>query len=144
MATSKIKKVTIPRSSLPPVGPDNNYLIRYRIVSEDKNRSSHWSQLYNLSAPAVDPEGVGGSVSINDNIVIVTWNPVKSAGEKESYDLFINVDNTGWQLKESPSTHSAMFVKPTFNNTLDVAVQIESYLKVYNESLVVYDETFVV
>lgn len=144
MATSKIKKVVVPRSSLPPVGPDNNYLIRYRIISEDKNRSSHWSQIYNLSAPAVDPDGVGGRVTINGDIVIVTWNPVNAAGEKESYDVFINADNAGWQLKESPNTHSCMFVKPTFTSTLDVAVQVESYLKVYNEALIIYDETFVV
>jgi hypothetical protein len=43
MADANIKKVTIKKSSLPPIDHDSQkYNIRYRIVSEDKNRNSHW------------------------------------------------------------------------------------------------------
>lgn len=142
MATSKVKKVTISKDSLPPVGPSNNYLIRYRIVSEDKNRSSHWSQIYSLNARSVG--GVSGSVSVTENNVTVTWDKPSSFGDKEAYDLFIRVDGGEWQLKESPKTHSAIFLRPAITQSLDVAVQIESYLKIYNGSLIIYDETFVV
>lgn len=56
MTTSTIKKVVIPFYELP--GAYRNdfvYNIRYRIVSEDKNRASHWSRVYSLDAQyAVD------------------------------------------------------------------------------------------
>lgn len=46
MATpdSGIKKVTIPAANLPdlPVGV-TKYVVRFRFVSDDKNRTSHWS-----------------------------------------------------------------------------------------------------
>ena len=46
MATpdSGIKKVTIPAADLPdlPVG-STKYVVRFRFVSDDKNRTSHWS-----------------------------------------------------------------------------------------------------
>lgn len=42
-----IKKVIIPLSELPADSPIlDGYLVRFRIVSEDKNRTSHWSPIY--------------------------------------------------------------------------------------------------
>jgi hypothetical protein len=42
------KKVTIEKRDLPPMSPDGKFLLRYRIISEDKNRNSHWSPIYTL------------------------------------------------------------------------------------------------
>lgn len=43
-ADSGIKKVTVPSADLPdlPVGT-TKYIVRFRFVSDDKNRTSHWS-----------------------------------------------------------------------------------------------------
>lgn len=39
-----IKKVTVPLQSLPDLDPGKTkYLVRFRFVSDDKNRVSHWS-----------------------------------------------------------------------------------------------------
>lgn len=47
MADANIKKLKIPTASLPPIGSDTEgYTIRYRFVSDDKNRVSHWSPIY--------------------------------------------------------------------------------------------------
>jgi hypothetical protein len=43
-----VKKVTITKKELPPLTPNGEYLLRYRIISEDKNRTSHWSPIYTL------------------------------------------------------------------------------------------------
>ena len=44
------QKVIVPAESLPIIPTNINgqyyYLVRYRIVSEDNNRSSHWSPIY--------------------------------------------------------------------------------------------------
>lgn len=142
MSVSKVKKVIVSKDSLPPVGPNNNYLVRYRIVSEDKNRYSHWSQVYDLPAhPAVR---VNGGVEITDTRVTVMWEDAPGYDDKEAYDVFINVDDSGWELKESPRSHSCTFLKPTINSEISVAVQVESYLKKYDENLIIYDHTTVV
>jgi hypothetical protein len=48
-----VKKVTIAKKDLPPLTPNGEYLIRYRIISEDKNRTSHWSPIYTLDSRRV-------------------------------------------------------------------------------------------
>jgi hypothetical protein len=50
MARSGLQKAEIVQSELPsPVvlpGDGNGYFVRYRIVSEDRNSTSHWSPIY--------------------------------------------------------------------------------------------------
>jgi len=53
MADSNIKKNIILKKDLPSLVGDNtelNYDVRYRIISEDKNRLSHWSPINKLSS----------------------------------------------------------------------------------------------
>ena len=51
-----IKKSIVQRASLPPVsGESGSYILRFRIVSEDRNRTSHWSPLFEVSSTQVDP-----------------------------------------------------------------------------------------
>lgn len=59
MADSNIKKITIKKSDLPnPIGDNDilDYNIRYRVISEDKNRFSHWSKITTLSIPNTGAE----------------------------------------------------------------------------------------
>jgi hypothetical protein len=50
---SVIKKVTIPVKDLPSMTIDNKYLVRYRVVSDDRNRISQWSPLYTITVPYI-------------------------------------------------------------------------------------------
>jgi hypothetical protein len=52
------KKVIIEKNDLSPLSPNGEYLLRYRIISEDKNRTSHWSPIYTLDLKKVQ-KGVG-------------------------------------------------------------------------------------
>lgn len=52
MADNKI--VTINRDSLAIDGNTGEYIFRYRIVSEDRNRTSAWSPTYRMPAPTID------------------------------------------------------------------------------------------
>jgi hypothetical protein len=52
------KKVIIEKGDLPPLSPNGEYLLRYRIISEDKNRTSHWSPIYTLDLKSVQ-KGIG-------------------------------------------------------------------------------------
>lgn len=47
MANETVKKVIIPLSELPAGSPIvDGYIVRFRIVSDDRNRRSHWSPAY--------------------------------------------------------------------------------------------------
>ena len=58
-----IRKVTIPRENLPPIGSDNKYLFRFRVVSEDGNRNSSWSPIYSIAGQSYAEDQVDGSLS---------------------------------------------------------------------------------
>lgn len=78
MADQGIKKTKISKSNLPPPFGTNSelyYEARYRIISDDKNRTSHWSNFEKINIPITYDE-VGWNVndpiatSIPNNIVI--------------------------------------------------------------------------
>jgi hypothetical protein len=78
MADQGINKVTILKKDLPNyVGSDTSlfYNIRYRIISEDRNRISHWSPFYTLAETSTNLE-VGFdpanpyTTSIPNNVIV--------------------------------------------------------------------------
>jgi hypothetical protein len=142
MASARVKKVIIPKGSLPAVGPNNDYLVRYRIVSEDKNRSSHWSHLWRLPAQPVD-EGSGG-VEVRESMITITWQDNPSSSDKKTYDILISVDGSDFEYIGSTQEHTYTFIKPVIESEITMAVQVESYLKIYSTDLVVFDQTVVV
>lgn len=57
--SNNIKKITIDSNSLPPLSATDTslyYNLRYRVISEDKNRYSHWSQFYQVTVPTTQDE----------------------------------------------------------------------------------------
>ncbi len=76
VSDSGIKQAKIEAADLPPINTDTEgYSLRYRIVSEDKNRVSHWSPLH-LIQP--DYTLVPGSInySSGNQIVNFTWDAI--------------------------------------------------------------------
>tara|TARA_B110000503_G_scaffold84020_1_gene128065 strand:+ start:10888 stop:11346 length:459 start_codon:yes stop_codon:yes gene_type:complete len=90
MADAEIKKAVIQRSSLPPLdSTQEKYVVRYRIVSEDRNRSSHWSPQYLISPNNLQVDtDVGITVTSNGSIVTAVWDTISDT-ELNSYDVFI-------------------------------------------------------
>jgi hypothetical protein len=102
MANETIKKFKTPFSSLPAISSETEgYSLRYRVVSDDKNRVSHWSPIYLIEA---DYTFVPGTVNFNKagTIASVVWDSVTvnkvDAGntyfvKKESqYDFWVRWD----------------------------------------------------
>jgi hypothetical protein len=76
MADANIKKYRIPASDMPAISSiDEGYSVRFRILSEDRNRTSHWSPIYLIS-----PEYtlVPGSINFNSSgqVASFTWDSV--------------------------------------------------------------------
>lgn len=96
-----IKKAIVKNADLPSILVEKGgYFLRYRVVSEDKNRISHWS-----NALLVDPgyTFVSGDISINKqtSTVSLVWDPVEIKkdtfliSKPSEYDLWIKWGKSG-------------------------------------------------
>ena len=128
MVDAGIRKVTIPRSELPAVNATSNaYNVRYRIISEDRNRFSAWSPIVQISAPSISLLTYSVSVNNADLIITAVWNPNPDLA-LTNYDVFVrwignnNADtltNYPWTFAANTATNSHLFsVPPTIPNVV--------------------------
>jgi hypothetical protein len=145
MANEVIKKVKINQDALPTTNSlTEKYDIRYRIISEDKNRTSHWSPIVNI-----DPQYtyVPGNINIvSSGITTVAWDTVtikigtQVIRQAKDYDVWVKwskaVGDGDWNYVQRVSGNSINLVHPsTFYingvNQLSAPnrVTVEIYLK---------------
>ena len=145
MANEVIKKIKISQDSLPTIKSlTGKYDVRYRIVSEDKNRTSHWSPIINL-----DPQylyTLGNITIVSSGITTVAWDTVtikigtQVIRQAKDYDVWVKwsraAGNGDWIYVQRVSGNSISLVHPTtfYINGVDQAlapnrVTIEIYLK---------------
>jgi hypothetical protein len=149
------KKVTIEKKDLPPLSPDGEYLIRYRIISEDKNRTSHWSPIYTLDATRVWNEeenefenlikNVTANVEVTPSDIIVTWGDANKAA---LYDIFVSYKIGGtWSsdfFHGSSPIHTYGFLQPLSSTAIGygatdirIAIQLAGIEKTRSHTLVI-------
>jgi hypothetical protein len=140
MADRGIKKVVIPKSTLPNVTPDNKYFVRYRIVSQDKNRVSAWSPTFELNAIA--PTLLSASdvtYSINNKLVNLAWIDPES---RNSYDIFIKSDSGSYAYHGTATGQSYSFLTNA-TASIQFAIQISSISKEKSETLEIYESSVI-
>lgn len=151
------KKIVVESGELPPIQFDETSLyrsIRYRVVSDDRNRYSHWSPIYRINYPSGTI--LTGNTNIHANTfgqdpktVVVTWNvPQPSAYESlNTFDVFIQWKDNSltplsplWQYVATVSAKSFSIAIPNANTHkhIDVDIQIPSALKQRDEKLVLF------
>jgi uncharacterized protein (DUF2141 family) len=134
MADANIKKLRVLKSSLPPIDHDTEkYNIRYRVISDDRNRFSHWSPIYN--SDGVDVVVTNGAVSRAGNIITAVWGDQNDFPE---YDVFVKFDSGNFFYHGKSKVHSYSFLK-TGTTSVRVKVQIISSKKEIKEALNVFD-----
>lgn len=139
MADKGIKNVIIKKELLGKVTSSNARVVRFRIVSEDKNRKSAYSKIFITGSEAVL---VGpGDVNAIGNSIFVNW----STGEISTqivYDVFAGFDGAVPNYVGSTGSQSYSFLK---NGTQSVRVvaQISSINPQLNNDLEVYDSGIV-
>lgn len=138
MADTGIKIATIKKNDLPPVGVLNNHLVRYRIVSEDKNRSSHWSPVYSVIAN--DPLDVAGGIDVTANSITAVWGDSDVLSDKEAYDVFAKFDDGAYKYYGTTTSHGFSFLN-TGTSSVTVVIQIEGIVKEINNTLKIYEST---
>lgn len=130
-------KLTISRDNFVDVDAyTGNVYLRYRIVSEDRNRKSYWSPVFTIDPPVYyvpgDLDLPGGIIAIkNSGYITLAWDSVHINGNEEynfaswgtlpAYDIWIkygdnNMANAGpWIYKERVFTTSVnLIVPPTY------------------------------
>lgn len=135
MADNNIKKVIIPRSSLPPAGKNGEYLVRYRIASQDKNRYSHWSPIYKIQGKPL--ESVNGKIEKINSIVFVAWESVTNVS---SYDIFVKYNNSSYSYHGSTTSNNYSIISQG-GTSITVSVQIGGIFKEISQSNTIYTGT---
>jgi uncharacterized protein (DUF2141 family) len=134
MVDSNIKKLRIPKASLPPIDYDTlKYNTRYRIISEDRNRTSHWSPIYN--SDGVSLVVTSGAVSRAGNVITAVW---EDQNDFPEYDVFVKFDSNDFFYHGKSKVHSYSFLK-TGSTTVRVKVQIVSSKKEIKAALNIFD-----
>ena len=129
-----VKKAIVPKESLPPVDSETaGYVVRYRIISEDKNRTSHWSPTFVTNA--VPTETVIGALSITSSIITAVWDDELN---RPAYDIFVKFDAGSFFYHGTSPIHTYSFLN-TGTTSVHVKVQIASSVKKVKESLVIFD-----
>lgn len=136
MADDGIKKVIIPRSSLPPAGKNGEYLIRYRIASQDKNRYSHWSHIHKVTGKAL--ESVNGTLEKVNSIIMIAWDAVPNI---LSYDVFVKYDSEANYYYHGTTTSNNYSIISQGGQSIDVAVQIGGIFKERRTTNTIYTGT---
>jgi hypothetical protein len=133
MSDPVVKKVIIKKEDLPAFdGVSQNYLVRYRIVSEDKNRTSHWSPYYSIGVEDVtEEEELECSVSINDRVVNMVW-----AGPENqivvSYDIYFKFGSDDWKYIGTTLVNQFSSLIPASVSTISVSLHRSTYPKTYS------------
>ena len=129
-----IKKAIILKSSLPAINSNTSgYAVRYRIVSEDKNRTSHWSPIVDTNS--VQFQSVSGALSITSTIITAVWGDELN---RPAYDIFVKFDSGAFVYHGTSTVHSYSFLK-TGTTSVHVKVQVASSVKEVKTALVIFD-----
>ena len=124
---SGIKKVIIPKESLPAVlGSEHKYVVRYRVVSEDRNRLSHWSLQYKVAAPTVSEINYSIITEQDVNVIRLVWEQIPNVPE---FDVYVKWDNGSWEYKSTSLTSTFTSLIKTGATSVAFAVQIPTFPK---------------
>jgi hypothetical protein len=122
VADKGIKNVVIKKEFLGKVTSSNSRVVRFRIVSEDKNRKSAYSKIFIAGSDVI----VTGPGDINrvGNTILVNWT-TGQASIQITYDIFVGFDGAVPTYKDSTGSNSYSFLK-NGTNSVRVVVQVST------------------
>jgi len=147
-----IKKVVVPPEDIPEIDWfSEGYQIRYRIKTENKNLSSHWSPIYRV--PVGDLELVEGDIFENFGergqvILSVVWDDVL---DFPSYDVYVafrggltdpsefEFDQDMFYFHGTTQNHNYSFGKRPGSTDVRVIIQPSTNIKKIKGKFIVFD-----
>jgi len=153
MAENKIKK-----SIIKPVpefsGETGKYKLRYRIISEDRNRSSVWSKIHELQVPSITQLTTSSYQFVVEEInqpggkkihVLNLWWTPSDLHLFNYYDVYIATNKAVGEPTISDYTYSGRITEPRFSIYLDddtvdnfsILVHYPTYDKIINSNYII-------
>jgi hypothetical protein len=140
MADEGIKKVTVLKEEFPPLAKLGEevygHILRYRIVSEDKNIFSHWSKITPLTLFSTQspPPQVVGELTISGSSITIVWDDEIN---RPRYDIFVSFDGGDFFYHGTSPTHTYSIIAPVLASSVEVAIQIDSINKERSDILTI-------
>jgi hypothetical protein len=138
-----IKKAKIPVAELPAISSETEgYSLRYRVISEDKNRVSHWSPVY-LIRPAYTYVPKTIKFASANQIASITWDAVTILKDTATVQQINNkVLNTNIATLTTSGAHymkvgdwvTVSGVDATFNGTYELAAVTANTFSYYKNT----------
>lgn len=144
-------KIVIPKETLPPISVDDEgYNIKFRLISQDRNRTSYWTPLYTIAAPAPTqiPYGLNittsnvydGGVGTSRKIVNFFW---EDPDINKANDIYVNWYATAgvagtWEYVGTVSANNFSLTDFNSNQAVQVAVQKLTYPKKYSATYALF------
>lgn len=142
-----IKVATVLKEDLPAFSSNAlGYFVRYRVVSKDKNRSSHWSPYYFLLKGIIQKVPCSVVTSgTSPKVLNLVWQHPKVDSESneisifKEYDIYLktNLVNSWTHIASSPSTQFSTLL-PSGISSFQVAVQVPVYPKIYTADAAIF------
>lgn len=152
MADANIKKIVISKTDLPSIdGTNFSYNVRYRLVSEDKNRTSHWSRIHNIDATSQVPalldysyikETVTTSTGTNTAIRLSWIVPTTYAGT--TFDIFVKRDSNPYVYYGTAFTNTYTVLRESTETSITVLVQMPTYPKAETASAKLFETSAII
>lgn len=143
MADQAIKKVIIGKGSLPPLNGDTEqYVVRYRIISEDRNRVSHWSPQYYVPITTPNVEDIYNvSIVQAQGTVVASWE-LDNDQEVLSSDIFVAWGTAhgsvgAYEYHSTITGTTVTLAIPQGMKAVDVKVQLAVYPRNLVESRII-------
>ena len=136
MADSGIKNIVVKKELLGKITTENGRIARFRLVSEDKNRKSAWSQIFSVNSELI--QVLPGDVNVVGNTILVNWSKGSRTSTQEMYDVFASFDGGAYSNVGIAVGTSYSFLK-TGTTSVKVLVQLASINPIVKTSLKIYE-----
>ena len=136
MADSGIKNIVVKKELLGKITTENGRIARFRLVSEDKNRKSAWSQIFSVNSELI--QVLPGDINVVGNTVLVNWSKGSRTSTQEMYDVFASFDG-GDYLNVGVAVGTSYSFLKTGTTSVKVLVQLASINPKVKASLNVYE-----
>lgn len=151
---TQVKKVIIPKDQLTNfAGASGAYKVRYRIITDDNNRVSHWSPIYNipvnLKKDPITNIVIGLKVSFTASIPVdplqqktisTVWS--KDINGIETFDIYLKYNGeTNWKFVDSITGNEFRAITDAGKTSVMLAIQASTFPKTRYPSATLFEST---
>lgn len=138
MATPGIKNVVVTKQSLPAVNSENQYILRYRIITDDRNRYSQWSPMYLVDGVSVTQ--IDADAAVLGRVISLVWDDPE---QRSAYDVFVKFDSATDYIYHGTATATNYSLISQGTTSFQFLIQVEGMVKEVNNNTKIYESAVI-